>query len=73
MVPTFLQNRRGNGHALRLSIALAGLFLLSIGCVAALSMIIVDRDITSSNKLILISGLLVVVLPGMGLLERISR
>ncbi|MBC8152521.1 MAG: hypothetical protein H7Z72_06385 [Bacteroidetes bacterium] len=73
MVPTFLQKRRGNGHALRLGLALAGLILLFMGCVVALSMILIDRDMDRLDKVVFISGMLLGFLLGTGLLARARR
>lgn len=73
MLPTFLQKRRATGPALRLGFALIALVLLLIGCVVALSMIIVDRDITTLDKVVFISGMLLGFLLGTGLLARFRR
>ena len=73
MVPTFLQKRRGNGHALRLVFVMAGFILLFIGCVTAISMILVDRGTNTLTKVFFITGMLLGILLGTGLLARIRR
>ena len=68
MVPTFLPKRRSRGRALRLSLLLAGLVGLLIGCIIALTMILIDRDQTTLDKVFFITGTLLGFLVGTGLL-----
>jgi len=68
MIPTFLQKRRSSGRALRLSLLLAGLVGLLIGCIIALTMILIDRDQTTLDKVLFITGTLLGFLVGTGLL-----
>ncbi len=68
MVPTFLPKRRSKGRALRLGLLLTGLIGLLIGCIIALTMILIDRDQTPLDKVFFISGSLMGFLVGTGLL-----
>ncbi|GAB3220082.1 hypothetical protein [Spirosoma arcticum] len=73
MEPTFLQKRRPAGRLLRLSLALIGLAAMFIGCIIALSTILVDRELTTLHKGVFITGMLLGVLLSIGLVERLKR
>lgn len=73
MNSALFQKHRPTGKIIRLSLLLAGLILLVIGCIAALSMILVDRDSTSLDKVVFISGMLLGFLLGIGFVARARR
>ena len=73
MVPTFLQKRLAKGHSLRRGLLLAALVGLFIGCVVTFTMILVDRDMTTLDKEFLISGILLGLLLGGGLITWARR
>ena len=72
MVPIFLQKRRPGGQVARLLVTLC-ILVLAVGFSLLLSMVIVERSLSRDSKLILITIVLVLTLPILGLFERGRR
>ena len=72
MVPIFLQKRRPGGQVARLLVTLC-ILVLAVGFSLLRSMVIVERSLSRDSKVILITIVLVLTLPILGLFERGRR